>query len=106
MLTRSATQSRVILSGPRAHVARPYRGLRDAGEDASLGTTIRSERTERGLTVAALARAIRERGGDLSSVGLRQIEANQVDTNVEPATWRAVIDEMDLDSHTLAPRYG
>ena len=75
--------------------------LRDAGEDASLGTTIRSERTERGLTVAALARAIRERGGDLSSAGLRQIEANQVDTNVEPATWRAVIDEMDLDSHTL-----
>ena len=76
--------------------------LRDAGEDASLGTTIRGERSERDLTVAALARAIRERGGDLSSAGLRQIEANQVDTNVEPAIWRAVIDEMDLDSHTLA----
>ena len=76
--------------------------LRDAGEDASLGTTIRGERSERDLTVAALARAIRAREGDLSSAGLRQIEANQVDTNVEPAIWRAVIDEMDLDSHTLA----
>ena len=76
--------------------------LRDAGEDVSLGTSIHRQRTERGLTVAALARSVRERGADLSAAELRRIEANEVDANVAPEIWRALIEELNFEPHTVA----
>ena len=70
------------------------------------GHNPRRARTERGLTVAALARAVRDHGVDLSAAELRRIEANEVDTTVPPARWPAVIAELHFDGYTIVAEIG
>ena len=76
------------------------RVLGDAGEDVSLGTTLRGERTERGFTRKALARAVQRRGVAVSPAMLAEIEMNRM-TGVEPAVWLALIAELELDRHEV-----
>ncbi len=76
------------------------RVLGGAGEDVTLGTTVRDERTERGLTPEALAQAVRGRGASLSPADLADIEANRV-ANVQPAVWAALLEELGLDRHEV-----
>ena len=103
--TRHAIVRDSSLARERAWLSR-IEVRRAAGEDASLGATIRGERTERGLTVAALARAVRDHGVDLSAAELRRIEANEVDTNAPPEIWPAVIAKLHFDGYTIVAEIG
>ena len=103
--TRHAIVRDSSLARERAWLSR-IEVRRAAGEDASLGATIRGERTERGLTVAALARAVRDHGVDLSAAELRRIEANEVDTNAPPEIWPAVMAELHFDGYTIVAEIG
>ena len=76
------------------------RVLGGAGEDVTLGTTVRGERTERGLTRKALTQAVRERGANLRPAVLAELEANRM-ASVEPAVWPALIAELELDPHEV-----
>ena len=76
------------------------RVLGGAGEDVALGTTVRGERTERGLTRKALTQAVRERGANLRPAALAELEANRM-ASVDPAVWSALIAELELDRHEV-----
>ena len=90
----------VSITREEAWLAR-IEALRAAGEDVSLGTSIRGERTGRGLTVAALAREVRERGVNITAAELRRIEANAIDEETEYVVWRALIEELNFEPHTI-----
>ena len=74
--------------------------LGGAGEDVTLGTTVRDERTERGLTRKALTRAVGERDANLRPAVLAELEANRM-ASVEPAVWPALVAELELDRHEV-----
>ena len=70
------------------------------GRDVTLGTTVRGERTERGLSREALAQAVQERGAVLTAAVLADLEANRM-ASVEPAVWSALIAELELAPHEV-----
>ena len=76
------------------------RVLGGAGEDVTLGTTVRDERTERGLTRKALVQAVQGHGVVVSPAMLAEIEMNHM-TGVDPTVWPALIAELELDRHEV-----
>ena len=75
---------------------------REAEEDPSLGTLLREEREDRGLTVEALCAEIEARGARLRPAALERIESNRVTvTSVRPNVWRALTEHLEISSHQV-----
>ena len=77
--------------------------LSRSGEEATLGTLLRSSREDAGLSTTALSSRVRERGVALPPTAIDQLEADRVKiTNVKtPGLWLTLAEILQIDPHRL-----